>query len=153
MADGFLGKSIVVDVHLGGSATAPTTGWVRWGACRDKEIGPELDTVDSTHDTSQGNYRSYLTTFATHDIALSGVTSTDAANNLDDIEKYVLDAISAGTQPEVWIRMVRPKSGGEHRTYEFPAMIKNFKVTGTYDDVATWSSDISGTGDIITADA
>ena len=35
----------------------------------------------------------------------------------------------------------------------FPAMIKNFKVTGTYDDVATWSSDISGTGDIITTDA
>lgn len=153
MADGFLGKSIVVYVRLGGSATVPSTGWVRWGACRDKEIGPELDTVDSTHDTSNGNYRSYLTTFATHDIALSGVTSTDAANNLDDIEKYVLDSIYAGTQPEVWIRMVRPKSGGKNRTYEFPAMIKNLKITGTYDDVATWSSDISGTGNIVTTDA
>lgn len=153
MADGFLGKNIVVYVNLGASSTLPTTGWVRWGACRDKEIGPELDTVDSTHDTSQGNYRSYLTTFATNDISLSGVTSTDAANNLDTIEKYVLDAISAGTPPEAWIRMVRPKSGGANRTYEFPVMIKNLKITGTYDDVATWSSDISGTGKIITTDA
>ena len=153
MADGFLGKNIVVYVNLSSSPTIPTTGWVRWGACRDKEIGPELDTVDSTHDTSQGNYRSYLTTFATHDISLSGVTSTNSTNNLDTIEKYVLDSISAGMPPEAWIRMVRPKSGGANRTYEFPVMIKNFKISGAYDDLTTWSSDISGTGNIITTDA
>lgn len=153
MADGFLGKHIVVDVYLGASATVPTTGWVRWGACRDVEIGPEPDTVDVTHDTSPGNYRSYLTSYASHDIALSGVASTDAANNLDVIEKYVLDSISTGTQPEAWVRMVRPKSGGEHRTYEFPVMIKNFKIAGTYDDGTTWSSDISGIGNIIVTDA
>lgn len=151
--DGFLGRDYVVEVNLGASATVPTTGWLRWGACRDVELGPELDTVDVTHDTSQGNYRSYLTSYASHDISLSGILSTDAANNLDEIEKYVLDSISASTQPEAWVRMVRPKSGGEHRTYEFPVMIKNFKLTGAYDDGATWSSDISGIGNIIVTDA
>lgn len=153
MADGFLGKNIMAYIHLGGSTTVPTTGWLRYGACRDKEFGPELDTVDATHDTSSGNYRDNLTTFASHDIPLSGVLSTVESNNLDDIEKYLLDSISNGTQPEIWLRMVRPKSSGEHRTYEFPALMQNFKITGTYDDLTTWSSDAMGTGNIIVTDA
>lgn len=151
-ADGTLGKNIQAYVHLGASEDVPTT-FIRWGACRDKEFGPELDTVDATHDTSGGTYRNSLTTFASHDVPLSGVLSLAESNNLDMIEKYLLDCISAGTQPEIWIRLMRPKSNGETRTYEFPALMQNFKITGTYDDIVTWSSDAMGTGNIVLTDA
>ncbi|MGL5564171.1 MAG: hypothetical protein ACRDC4_00385, partial [Plesiomonas sp.] len=95
-----------------------------------------------------------LSTFATHDVSLSGVTSTKAADNLDEIESYFYDKMGAAEQVEVWIKIFRPSSDSTniYRSYEFPANMKTFKVTGTYDDVSTWSSDLSGTGAVTVDD-
>ena len=156
MANAFIGKLMPVYVAL--QATKPTTQaatqYIRWGAVRDREFGPELDEVDATTDTSGGVFREQLSTFATHDVSLSGVTSTKATDNLDAIEKYFYDRIAAAEQPEVWIKIFRPSSHATNkfRSYEFPANMKTFKITGTYDDVTTWSSDMSGTGNVTVAD-
>lgn len=156
MANAFIGKLMPVYVAL--QATKPTTAaetqYIRWGAVRDREFGPELDEVDATTDTSDGVFRESLSTFATHDVSLSGVTSTKATDNLDAIEKYFYDRIAAAEQPEVWIKIFRPSSHATNkfRSYEFPANMKTFKITGTYDDVTTWSSDMSGTGNVTVAD-
>ena len=156
MANAFIGKLVPVYVAL--QATKPTsqaaTQYLRWGAVRDREFGPELDEVDSTADTSDGVFRQYLSTFATHDVSLSGVTSTKAADNLDEIESYFYDKMGAAEQVEVWIKIFRPSSDSTnvYRSYEFSANMKTFKITGTYDDVSTWSSDMSGTGAVTVAD-
>lgn len=156
MANAFIGKLMPVYVAL--QATKPTTTaatqYIRWGAVRDREFGPELDEVDATTDTSDGVFREYLSTFATHDVSLSGVTSTKAADNLDDIEDYFYTKMGAAEQVVVWVKIFRPSSdsANKFRSYEFPANMKTFKITGTYDDVSTWSSDLSGTGAVTVAD-
>ena len=156
MANAFIGKLMPVYVALQPTkpTTAAATQYIRWGAVRDREFGPELDEVDATTDTSNGVFREQLSTFATHDVSLSGVTSTKATDNLDAIEKYFYDRIAAAGQPEVWIKIFRPSSHATNkfRSYEFPANMKTFKITGTYDDVTTWSSDMSGTGNVAVAD-
>ena len=156
MANAFIGKLMPVYVALQSTkpTTAAATQYIRWGAVRDREFGPELDEVDATTDTSNGVFREQLSTFATHDVSLSGVTSTKATDNLDAIEKYFYDRVAAAEQPEVWIKIVRPSSHATNkfRSYEFPANMKTFKITGTYDDVTTWSSDMSGTGNVTVAD-
>ena len=156
MATAFIGKLMPVYVALQPTkpTTAAATQYIRWGAVRDREFGPELDEVDATTDTSNGVFREQLSTFATHDVSLSGVTSTKATDNLDAIEKYFYDRIAAAEQPEVWIKIFRPSSHATNkfRSYEFPANMKTFKITGTYDDVTTWSSDMSGTGNVTVAD-
>lgn len=156
MANAFIGKLIPVYVALQSSkpTTQAATQYIRWGAVRDREFGPELDEVDVTSDTSSGVFRENLSTFATHDISLSGVESTKTTDNLDAIEKYFYDRIAAAEQPEVWIKIFRPASHATNkfRSYEFPANMKTFKITGTYDDVTTWSSDLSGTGVITVSD-
>ena len=110
MANAFIGKLMPVYVALQSTkpTTAAATQYIRWGAVRDREFGPELDEVDATTDTSNGVFREQLSTFATHDVSLSGVTSTKATDNLDAIEKYFYDRIAAAEQPEVWIKIFRP---------------------------------------------
>ena len=60
----------------------------------------------------------------------------------------------AAEQVEVWIKVFRPSSDATNkfRSYEFPANMKTFKITGTYDDASTWSSDLSGTGAVDVVD-
>lgn len=156
MANAYIGKLMPVYIALQSAkpTTQATTQYLRWGAVRDREFGPELDEVDCTADTSDGVFRQYLSTFATHDVSLSGVTSTKATDNLDEIESYFYTKMSAAEQVEVWIKIFRPNSHAtdKFRAYEFPANMKTFKVTGTYDDVSTWSSDLSGTGAVILED-
>lgn len=156
MANAFIGKLMPVYIALQADkpTTQATTQYLRWGAVRDREFGPELDEVDCTADTSDGVFRQYLSTFATHDVSMSGVTSTKLTDNLDEIEKYFYDKMNGAEQVEVWIKIFRPSSDttNKYRFYEFPANMKTFKVTGTYDDVSTWSSDLSGTGAVIVDD-
>ena len=156
MANAFIGKLVPVYVALQSTkpSTAAATQYLRWGAVRDGEFGPELDEVDSTADTSDGVFREYLSTFATHDVSLSGVASTKLADNIDKIEKYFYDKMGAAEQVEVWIKMFRPSSDDTniYRSYEFPANMKTFKFSRTYDDVVTWSSDLSGTGAVTVTD-
>lgn len=156
MADAFLGRDVPVYIAL--QAAQPTTQaatqYIRWGAVRDREWGPELDEVDVTADTSAGVFRQYLSTYATHDVSLSGITSIKDTDNLDEIESYFYDKINAGEQVEVWIKVFRPSSDAtdKYRSYEFSANMKTFKITGTYDDASNWSSDLSGTGSIAVVD-
>jgi len=148
-ANAFVGRDVVVYYSTSTSETVPND-FVRLGAVRDKSFGVEWETVDSTADTTVGNIRTNLVTFAAFNPEFSGVTSTKDSDNLDDLEKYVLE--NAASQPMGWLRLVRPKSSSETRTYELPVIFTSFTLEGTYDDVSTWSLATMAIGSVAITD-
>ena len=152
MADAFLGRDVPVYIAL--QATKPTTAaatqYIRWGGCRDRSWGPELDTVDATSDTSSGVYRQSLPTYATNQPELSGVLTKVLSDNLDDIEDYLNDKTNAGESAEVWVKVFRPcsKELTPYKYFEFPANLTKFMTSATYDDIVTWEASLEGTGPI-----
>lgn len=149
-ANEYVGRDILVSFSTDGGSTAPTT-WSRLGMVRDKEMGAEWETVDSTADTSAGNIRTFLTTFQTFNPSFSGVSSLDATANQDDLEKHILSPV--GGQPTGWVKIERPISGDKVRTYTLPVIFTSFKITGGYDQVVTWALESMATGAVTVVDA
>lgn len=149
-ANEYIGRDVIVSYSTDDSATAPTT-FERLGMVRDKEFGPEWETVDSTADTSPGQTRTYLTTFKNFNPSFSGVSSLDeATNNQEALEMHINNP--AGGKPTGWLKIERPISGDKVRSYVLPVIFSSFKLTGGYDAVVTWSLDTMSTGAVTITD-
>ncbi len=142
----YVGRDILVRYSLDSSTTVIPTDFVRLGAVRNKEFGSEWDTVDTTADDSPNFTKENLATFQAFNTSLSGVSRGEEIRNQDALEDHVaVPPAESNNQPCGWIQIVRP-SRGSTKTYTVPVLFNSFRITGPYDDAATWAMEALSNG-------
>ena len=141
-----VGRDAIVFFSLNQDNTVVPNDYKRLGAIRNKEFGPEWETVDATADDSPNNTRETLVTFKTMNVSLNGVTRQEELKNQDELEDYVISP--ANNQPCGWIRIQRPSdvSGETVKQYDIPVLFTSFRQTAAYDDVMTWAMEAPSNG-------
>ena len=144
----FVGRDVIVYYSTNQDNDVVPNDFVRLGAVRTKDFGPEWDTVDATADDSPNNLRENLVTFKTFNISLGGVTRTEEQKNLDVLEDYVISP--ANNQPCGWIRVVRPTAhgGNTSKQYDVPVIFTSFRQSAPFDDLVQWTVEAPSNGSV-----
>lgn len=142
----FVGRGVAVYVSYSQDPTVVPNDYVRIGAVRNKEFGPEWDTVDATADDSPNQTRENLVTFKTFNPSLSGIARTEEDRHHDAIEDYVTNPTN--DQPYAWIRVERPSKNDTIKTYDIPVILTSFRFTANYDQPTEWSLEAISNGGV-----
>jgi hypothetical protein len=132
-----IGRDYAVSYSFDTDRITPPSDFVRLGSLRNKSFGPEWETVDATTDTSRDQTRENLVTFKAFNPELSGLVDTDATYNHDTLEDYVISPDDG--QPRGWIRIERPTTGGQIKTYDIPVLFTSFSIAANYDAVVEFT--------------
>lgn len=147
----FTGRDVIVYFSKDQDNTVVPNDFKRIGAVRNKEFGPEWDTIDVTADDSPNLQRENLVSYQSFNVSLSGVSRTEELKNQDELEDYVTDPVN--DQPCGWIRVVRPTNTGGNTTkvYNIPVIFTSFKQSAPYEDAVSWTLEAPSNGGVVVA--
>lgn len=139
----YTGSDVLIEYTLDFPPTGGSS-WVRLGAVRGKEFGPEWDTSDTTADDSDGRYKELLTTFASNNHSFSGVMRKEDAKNQKTLLKHVFTPPDGG--PCGGIRATIPFAG-VNLVIITPVVFQSFRPSSPHDAESTWSIEAPSTGE------
>ena len=102
----YVGRDIAVFYSLSQDNTTVPSDYVPLGYVRNKEFGPEWETVDTTADSSPGQSRERLVTYKSEDVSLAGISRQDEVQNQERLLQYVETPTNG--QPCGWVRTYCP---------------------------------------------
>lgn len=147
-----LGRDITVFAALSNDATPPDDAeFTALAATRGLEYGPEWDTEDTTS-RGTGLTRTSLVTYKNNNLSIDGLIVID-----DEFQLEVRDHIESppaefNRQPYAWVRVVEPRASGATRITDYPVTLGSFRVSGNYENAATWTLEAQAQGEPVPTD-
>lgn len=151
MADGaFTGRDVVVNFAIGLETVDPATlTFKRLGMMRGKDTDTSWSTADATGDMSPSYTKENLVTFKEFKFSGDGVVRGDAIFNQVEFKVNVISpAAATGSQPKCWLQIIDFVNGVAAGMYQGPVIVSNWKDSRPYEDVATFSFEAMGNGDV-----
>lgn len=151
MADGaFVGRDVVVNYAIAVETVDPATlTFKRLGMMRGKESSFDWSTADSTGDMSAAFTKEALVTYKEFKFSGDGVVRGDALYNQVEFKSQAISPGAAtGYQPKFWLQIIDYVNGVASGMYQGPVIVNGWKDSRPNDDVATFSFEAMGNGDV-----
>lgn len=144
-----VGRDVAILIALENTPEPPQDeNFKELGAVRGLDYGPEWETVDTTaRGTSSGFSRTSLVTYKNNSVSVDGLRLLDDETQ-DALNDHVeFPPASMNHQPQGWVRIVEPRTGGASRIIDIPILFTSMTNSAPYDAEWSWSAEWDSQGD------